>query len=680
MILTYTVTVGILGLWLGRMIQEKRKIFTPTLWFWPLMIFLVSQILSTVFSLHPHTSIFGYYSRFHGGLLSTLTYTTLFFAAVSNLQRNDVRPLIRTLLIAALGVTLYAIPEHFGISPSCIIITGQASVNCWIQDVQNRVFATFGQPNWLAAYLVMVFPLVWWYWQQILAVPAKKKVIARLDQLLVFALTITIPLTLAYTKSRSGFFAFIVVLALLLLAGSLFAFTKFRERSKTVSLFQNCKQLFAKNFFLLVITSLVLIVAGTPYSPGLEEFLTRQNQPVAEIEQTPPSGTVLETGGTDSGSIRKIVWKGAIAVWQRYPIFGSGVETFAYSYYLDRPREHNDVSEWDFLYNKAHNEFLNALATTGIVGLIALLILHGSIVFFWLDKTIEYLDQGKGGNGVFAAAGIASFAGMTISNFFGFSTVMVGILSFLIPALWFVPDKTTERKITPLNSSQWTLVGLTLGLSLVFLSQIWTWWSSDRLFATSKALLDTGESFGAYTAIVQVTEMNPREAVFWDQRAITMARLAAGTASEDATLAAQLTQDALLSSDQALTLNPHQLNFWKGRARVLILLGQLDDRYLNNAVETLEEARKLAPTDAKLAYNQALIFDVLAATESAETAFTTAITLRPNYEEVRNSYAQFLEKENRPQEAITQYRYILEHISSSAPTALERVEALKVAP
>jgi putative inorganic carbon (hco3(-)) transporter len=60
--------------------------------------------------------------------------------------------------------------------------------------------------------------------------------------------------------------------------------------------------------------------------------------------------------------------KGAWELTKKYPLFGSGVETFAYSYYNVRPVEHNLVTEWDFLYNKAHNEFLNYAATTGFVG------------------------------------------------------------------------------------------------------------------------------------------------------------------------------------------------------------------------------------------------------------------------------------------------------------------------
>ncbi|MBF8303332.1 MAG: efflux transporter, family, subunit [Candidatus Dadabacteria bacterium] len=82
--------------------------------------------------------------------------------------------------------------------------------------------------------------------------------------------------------------------------------------------------------------------------------------------------------------------KAALEIAKANPIFGTGVETFAYSYYQYRPVEHNNTSEWDFLYNKAHNEYLNYLATTGIVGFVSYI----SIIvmfLFWNVKRIGFL-------------------------------------------------------------------------------------------------------------------------------------------------------------------------------------------------------------------------------------------------------------------------------------------------
>ena len=55
----------------------------------PIMIFFVSQVISTLFSWDQHVSIWGYYSRFNGGLLSTILYIFLYYAFTSNLLRKS---------------------------------------------------------------------------------------------------------------------------------------------------------------------------------------------------------------------------------------------------------------------------------------------------------------------------------------------------------------------------------------------------------------------------------------------------------------------------------------------------------------------------------------------------------------------------------------------------------------
>jgi O-antigen ligase len=112
---------------------------------------------------------------------------------------------------------------------------------------------------------------------------------------------------------------------------------------------------------------------------------------------------------THSGTIRLIVWEGALKLAARYPLTGTGPETFAYSYFLTRPEAHNYTTEKDLIYNKAHNEFLNFLATTGLIGFTAYV--------FMLYMMIRVLMRSREGS--ILACGIVA---ISIANFFGFST------------------------------------------------------------------------------------------------------------------------------------------------------------------------------------------------------------------------------------------------------------------
>ena len=404
MLTVYVFTIIITAAWAIRMITTPLSGVRRTPFDIPILLFLASQILATVFSIDIRTSILGYYSRFHGGLLSTISYIILYYAFVSNLIKRHVLLAIRSMLLAAALVAFYAIAEHFGIDK-----------NLWVQDVQSRVFSTLGQPNWLAAYLVtiMFIPIALLLNNSKLKVPidftqgkqtAKQQF--KNQNILNFILLLLIFnfyfLTLLYTKSRSGLLGFALAYIIFWLA----------LKVKPLKVF-------------LLVTCLLLLVSfadGLRWIPQVAKY-TSGVKSTNTPEVRPATGSQLESGGSESGDIRKIVWKGALRIWRRYPLFGSGVETFAYSYYNFRPPEHNLVSEWDFLYNKAHNEYLNFFATTGIVGLGTYLLLQAWI-FIWLFKHISILN----------AAFLAGLVGLSVSNFFGFSTVSVALLFFLFPA------------------------------------------------------------------------------------------------------------------------------------------------------------------------------------------------------------------------------------------------------
>ncbi|MBI2599518.1 hypothetical protein HYW43_01190, partial [Candidatus Daviesbacteria bacterium] len=162
MILVYGFTVIIVGSWLLKIINLKSLIFNRTPLDIPLLLFLGANILSTIFSIDVHTSVWGYYSRSNGGLLSLISYLLLYYAFVSNMDFNKALTTLKFGLASGFLISLYAILEHFGVSPSCVILRGEFNADCWIQRVQERVFATLGQPNWLAAYLAMlIFPALY---------------------------------------------------------------------------------------------------------------------------------------------------------------------------------------------------------------------------------------------------------------------------------------------------------------------------------------------------------------------------------------------------------------------------------------------------------------------------------------------------------------------------------------
>lgn len=378
----YIFTILIVSAWTVNCINQKKIIFRQSKLDILLLVFLGSQALSTYFSIDPRTSIFGYYSRFNGGLLSLVSYTLLYWAYMANMTKRDTEVVLRNLVLGGVMIATWAAFEHYGYSLSCLIIKGQFNSVCWQQDLETRVFATLGQPNWLAAYLAAIAPIGW------LMLMKSKKGSREYDIWLGAAAMVFV--AILFTKSRSGMIGYFIAYAFYW----------------GLVLFKNKRY---QRVFLNLSLVLVFIFGSTL------------------IDQTKP----IDTTGmliTPSSEIRKIVWAGAFDVWKKYPLVGSGVETFAFSYFEKRPAKHNLTSEWDLIYNKAHNEYLNYLATTGILGLGSyFLVIFSALGIFAGELRTKSYELG--------AVLFAGYVSILVTNFFGFSVVMTNFIFFLMPAI-----------------------------------------------------------------------------------------------------------------------------------------------------------------------------------------------------------------------------------------------------
>ncbi|MFC1600474.1 O-antigen ligase family protein [Patescibacteria group bacterium] len=671
MVLTYAIASLIISSWVIKMALSKQVIFKRTVLDIFLIILLLVQLASTLFSLDIRTSFFGYYSRFHGGLFSTITYIALFWAYVSNMNYKKTKRAIYFLFASTFLVCIWAILEHFGKSFSCLIFQdfGTFDVSCWVQDVQNRVFATFGQPNWLAAWIVGLIPLSW----AMIIIQKAKGQNKNWKKLLWVFLSIIIFITLLYTKSRSGIVAFFVI-TVMFWAG--ISFLKIVEKAKQPNLLKNAS---------LIILSLTFFAftIGTPWTPNLDKILKKKT-PAQNTQQTPTvRAPALEVGGTESSKIRKIVWEGAFNIWKNNPIFGTGVETFAYSYYKYRPLEHNLVSEWNFLYNKAHNEYLNIAGTTGTVGLLSYLALIGAVVYLFSKPLIKRDSKPDHKAQVLNLAFFLGYVSILITNFFGFSVVPVALQFFLLPAMAVSltkedgdHDEYDESFEKPTNTqlSVITIVVITL---LFFLYLIGKYWYADTLYARGKLENDSGLFSQSRTTLLKAIDLSPSESVFWDELSSATSRLALIYAeNEEEDTAKKIAISAANESMKATTLNSANVVIKKSQAQTFANLAVIDPVFLEKAKATLLETIKLAPTDAQLSYNLALIYYKTGEHDKFIDLLKKSVEMKPNYKKARFNMALYYIGQGDKESAKKEFRYILEKIGpdKNAQEELEKLE------
>ncbi len=641
MMLTYGITVIIVGAWLIKMIAQKEISIRRTPLDIPIALFFVSQLVSSLFSMDPHVSWFGYYSRFNGGMLSIISYILLYYAFVSHWS-GEISHLLKLTLASATVVALYAALEHYGHSISCLLFMGKFGVDCWVQDVQNRVFATLGQPNWLAAYLVALLPIA-----IALFLQKAKKTIASFFKPNAFRfllLTILFFAVLLFTKSRSGLIAFAV--ADLVFWAILF--WKTAQKKSLLLPFGMCHVAFI----------IIIFFTGTNIDL-LDKYITWESwqarlHKTTSVTKSPAAAktdTLLTTGGTESGVIRKYVWEGAIAAWKRSTktiLIGTGTETFAFAFYQNKPKAHNLTSEWDFLYNKAHNEYLNYLGTTGILGLGSYLLFIG-VFIFWFFKFSK--------KEILSSALFAGWISILITNFFGFSVVIMQLFLFLFPAFIFASTDRQHAFIRRLDTSVSVSRLLYIFVVVLFLFLFYTlgqfWWA-DTMYNKGYQYNKAGRLVEAENFLSAAITHNSGEPVYHDEQSVVLGQLAvAQIDAHDATLAAVLAKKSLEESDIAVATSPNNVNFWKSRTKIFYAFSSFDPAFTKAAIEALQHALILAPTDPKVMYNLAILYGKDGDNQKAIDTLKATIALKPNYRDAYAAVVIFYKEVKQPNLART---------------------------
>jgi len=348
-----------------------------------ILAFIAGNVVSTVFSSNLYTSIWGYYTRFNGGLISTLIFAGLYTVAINELKKNDIKKIVQISLINLVPISFYGISQHYK-------LVG----NIWGANPAERVFSTFGQPNWLAAYITMIIPVILLF---VLHSARKSKILWSATYILAFS-------TLWFTYSMSGLLG--------LLAGIVF-FMVYNQKLMNKA---NKKYLMALFFISLLTAGLNLGIFKSRLQDtiiDIKNFISIE-KPVLALEPETETYTI-----SDPGYIRKYLWKGTLNLILSNPkilMTGTGPETFPYEFQKYRETQLNYSSEWDFVFNKPHNYYLEICSNLGLISLAPYILLI----------SISIKKKNK-----FFTPGLTAFY---VTNFFGWPTAATALLFWIFLA------------------------------------------------------------------------------------------------------------------------------------------------------------------------------------------------------------------------------------------------------
>jgi O-antigen ligase/tetratricopeptide (TPR) repeat protein len=348
-----------------------------------LAVCVISASLSAAFGISPLTAVRGAEGS-SSGLLTIASLFVLFFATdrLVRTEREE-RQLLSAIPVAVVGVGVYALVQFAGLDP--FRWTRTASL-----DGRLRPFSTLGHPNYMAAWLAVAAPIValalyravrWGKW--------------------VRAVMLSTALGLAcaavvVSLSRGGWIA---------AAAGVGVFVALVPRPRMNRSLQKRR--------LVLAAFLITVVAGLGvFSPGMRDAVRARAERIGDV------------------GARKELWAASVRILRRFPLLGSGPDTFALAFQKERTREFRRI-ECDRTPTQAHNDILQLLATHGSIGLAAFSLV---VVQFW-RRFRPTAGKGSTGWSDRRAAFTGAFTAFALQAVTGFTVLPTAILVVMILAL-----------------------------------------------------------------------------------------------------------------------------------------------------------------------------------------------------------------------------------------------------
>ena len=362
-------------------------------------LFILGLGLSLFFSINPAQSFYGSYDH-QAGLLSYLYYFGFFVLLSFNLlsiansgaNHSDslakrIRRLILAVAMSGFVVSLYGILQIFNVD---FLTWAEAP------SLTHRALSTFGQPNFLASFLLLIIPL-----DLYLLIQAKSWA----PRVLYLIFSLATLLCLFFTASRGA----LVALVFAALIALIFAWRNWKK---------------ALIYFILTCAIALSFLAGWHY------FLASHLADVSDL-------------ATSSVAARLDFYGAAARAIEQKPFFGYGLENAGevfIRYY--RP-------DWGLYANvgastdRAHNLILDILLSAGLWGL---LLFAG--LYYYFFRVLKRLATQPATKSLALALGFGVLAYL-LSLMFSFSLVVAEIYFWLFLAMAIALDFSVESTVAP---------------------------------------------------------------------------------------------------------------------------------------------------------------------------------------------------------------------------------------
>ncbi len=570
--------------------RKKYKINFKNPLILALTIFIGFLILTSFTGVDVGKSFFSTQERMTGVI--TMIHFYLWFIVLSTLfrEKRDWMIFLWSTLCCSFLLGLYGLGQKIGLS-------------FLLKNGAKRMSATLGNPDFLGVYSLMHIFLA-----GILMSWLKKKI----WKILAFILLIFNLIILFLTATRGAILAFGV---------SLFAFLLFLIfRKKT------------KKFLKILLLIFLLIAIGS-------SIFLRANRNEDWMGKAPLAVRRLTSITATSNIERLKSWNIGLKGFKERPILGWGIENYNVvfnKYYDPWYLTRGEQATW---FDKTHNQIIDLLALTGILGTLSYLAIF--FVLFWLLRK-KYVNRANAGIDVILLA--CMLLAYFVQNLFVFDTpASLLLFYFSLSFIYFLTSSQVGRgQVKPVINNQQSTTNFPLPV-LIFLIILFV------PFAMYKFNIEPCQQSKFGIRAVHATKIDLRSGLYWYGKSLSKPcftnteirtqlakqineeykKINKDTSDADLQILAQATELTINEFKKSVIEHPRDV-------RQFLYLGQLynlatgyNRGYIDDAKEVLLRAKELSPRRQQVYYALGRAYLGAKEYEKAVEIFKQAYILEP---------------------------------------------------
>jgi len=569
----------------------------------PVVVLFLIYLVSTVFSLWPHGSFWGWPQTTSESLLSLLGLLLFYFLLINVFEKKEIFYVLSFFVLSVLLATIYGILQFFG---KFLIPVGFTKTNS---------FSTVGGMNNLGIFTASLLPLV------VMALVQSKK---KLYRVLFLSALIVLFVFLFLINFQIAWWLVIAGAVLLIAFGT-------QKRDVFDSRWLVLPMLFLT--VALLLSFLRFQLPGIPQAP-LEVFL--KHKPSLDI-----------------------AWQ----VLKEKPVLGTGPGTFIYNFSKYKDISFNQGAFWNSRFEWASSKALTVFGTVGILGTLAFLALIALFAFYGIrhlfkkevQPSLVAVKNQTSDNStywLFGAGVFISFLVLTLGFFLYSSNISIDFLYFLMlgSLVAFFSERKKEFILKP--SSLITL-GVTFAFTVVFIFFLGVLILESQRYIASVSylkgvkLLQNNQIEPAIKYMKRSVGMAPGNDFYWRELSQLYLKEISEVnktdlPKEEKTKQIQLYINSSVNSAEAATsTNPNNVSNWSVRGFVYQSLIGVAEGATDWAITCYDRAEELEPINPYFPTQAGISFLRKAAVSSqeeknelmqkAKEKFEKALELKPDY-------------------------------------------------